>query len=558
MPRLTGYAGLHDYNRAIRDIATSAEWQSGVLARQLGRVVEVAARMMGVSRVSVWRLSDDRDALHCLCQFDTHTGLVASDAKLTAAEYPHYFAALEQHRSLAVADAQHADETRELCADYLEPMGITSLLDAPIWLDGNMVGVVCHEHCGAPRVWRDEDSAFAGSMADFAAMALSQDRYRQTESVRERLARIVEATPDMVVVMTAEGYILQMNPAGRAMLGLSADADLSHTRGRDFLGEQGRSLMEDTILPALFTQGYWMGEAVLLEGTPRALPVSGVALAHRDVEGKVEYLSVTTRDLTVQKAIQREIEQLNNELETRVRVRTQELEVANRNLESFAYSVSHDLKAPLRGILGYSQLLGEEYQAALPAEAAEWVGLIGQAGLRMDRMIEDILAYSRAQMRPLVPGQLDAEKLVEQVVREFEPQWRAGAQLKLSIAPAWLQADREGVMQILRNFIANALKFSFKRTPPELCIEGYVAGGYYRFSVQDNGIGFEMRFHDRLFDMFQQLPSERANEGSGIGLALAARAAERQGGRVWATSVPGQGATFFFELPYEPTGEGAS
>lgn len=558
MPRLTGYAGLHDYNRAIRDIATSAEWQSGVLARQLGRVVEVAARMMGVSRVSVWRLSAARDALQCLCQFDGRSGLVVSDARITAAEYPRYFAALEHHRSLAVADAQHADETRELSQGYLEPMGVTSLLDAPIWLDGKVVGVVCHEHCGAPRAWRDEDSAFAGSMADFAAMALSQDRYRHVEAARERLSRIVEATPDMVVVMSADGYLLQMNPAGRAMLGLSPDEDLSRYRGRDFLGEQGRALMEDTILPTLFTRGYWTGEAVLLEGTPRALPVSGVALAHHDADGKVEYLSVTTRDLTVQKAIQREIEQLNNELEARVRLRTQELEYANRNLESFAYSVSHDLKAPLRGILGYSQLLGDEYQASLPAEAADWVRLIGQASLRMDRMIEDILAYSRAQMRPLVSGQAEADSLIDQVVREFEPQWRAGAKLARAVESASLQCDREGVMQILRNFIANALKFSSGRTPPMLRIEGAVAGTHYRFSVQDNGMGFEMRFHDRLFDMFQQLPSEHAAEGSGIGLALAARAAERQGGRVWATSAPGQGATFFFELPYVPMGKEAT
>jgi PAS domain S-box-containing protein len=548
MERLTGCAGLHDYNRAIREIAASIDWQSGQLVRQMGRVVEVAARSMGVDRVGVWCLRPDRLVLDCVCQFDRRYGLVDPGPPLNAGDYPAYFAALANNRALAVSDALRDATTVELATPYLQPMGIASLLDAPIVLDGEMVGVVCHEHLGEPREWRDEDVAFAGSMGDFAAMALSQNRYQQVEAARERLNRIIEATPDMVAVMAPDGRLIQMNPAGRKLLGLSAHADISRYRSRDFLGEQTTSLLETEILPALHGSGHWTGEALLREGTPLALPVAVVALAHRDAQGQVEYFSVTLHDLTRQKAILHEIESLNNQLEARVRARTRELEYANRNLESFAYSVSHDLKAPLRGIEGYSRLLASDYRGSLPQEAREYVDLIAVASQRMDQMIEDILAYSRAQMRPLKPVRTELRPLVQQVISEFEPQLRDGVELEQDVEAGILECDREGLTQILRNFLSNALKFSRAQTPPRIRIDGRQRGRDYRFAVSDNGAGFDMRYHDRIFEIFHRLPSEAGQSGTGIGLALAARAAERLGGRVWAESAPGQGATFYLEL----------
>lgn len=548
MGRSTGYAGLHDYNRAIRDIATSADWQSGKLARQLERVVQVAARYMGVGRVGIWRMQQGQNSLDCVCQFDSRVGVTRPLKSLSRDQHPTYFFALANNRVLAVADALNDAMTAELIDGYIKPLKIASLLDAPIWLDGEMVGVVCHEHSGTPRVWRDEDVAFAGSMSDFAAMALSLNRFQYVESARERLTRIIEATPDVVAIMATNGYLIQMNPAGRQLLGLTEQDDVTRFRSRDFLGEHTLYLLETEILPALHRSGRWTGEALLREDSPQALPVSVVALAHHDIAGQLEYFSVTLRDLTAQKAIQREIKALNNELEARVRIRTQELEFANRNLESFAYSVSHDLKAPLRGIEGYSRLLASEYRDNLPEEAREYIDLIGASSRRMDRMIEDILAYSRAQIRQLEVLRTDVDQLIQRVVSEFDQQFRDGVVLTLQIEPAVLECDREGMMQILRNFLANALKYSCESTPPRIRVEGRVEAKGYRISVNDNGMGFDMRYHDRIFEIFHRLASTVDQDGTGIGLALAARSAERMGGRVWAESAPGQGATFFFEL----------
>lgn len=548
MERIKGYAGLHDYNRAIRDIASSPDWQSGDLARQLDRVIQVAARYMGVGRVGVWLLGAENRLLDCHCQFDERTGLTRPSLSLHCERYPAYFEALTQSRVLAVDDALNDRVTAELVEAYLQPHRIVSLLDAPIWLNGQWIGVICHEHSGEPRAWRDEDVAFAGSMSDFAAMAFSQRRYQQVESVRDRLARIIEMTPDIVATMTLDGYLIEMNSAGRQLLGLAEDVDVTRFRGRDFMGRDTRYLLETEILPALHRSGRWVGEAMLRENTTRALPVSVVALAHRDPQGALEYYSVTLRDLSAQKKIQAEIRRLNEGLEARVAMRTRELEYANRNLEAFAYSVSHDLKAPLRGIAGYGRLLAEDYGAQLPDEARDYLASILDASRRMDRMIEDILAYSRAQIRELKPGPVDVVEVVRRVVGEFDAQWRDGVERVDAVEPAVLECDREGLSQILRNFVANAIRFSRDRHPPRIRIEGRTTPGGYRFSVSDNGIGFDMRYHDRVFEIFQRLPNNDESDGSGIGLALAARAAERMNGRVWADSVPGQGATFYFEL----------
>ncbi|MCA1925170.1 MAG: GAF domain-containing protein [Thiobacillus sp.] len=549
MGHLTGYAGLHDYNRAIRDIAASPDWQSGQFARQVRRVVEVAARFMGVSRVGVWRLRAGGEALDCLCQYDSRYGLVEPGRSLDANCFPAYFAALANNRALAASDALADARTAEMAESYLRPMRIASLLDAPIWLGGEVVGVVCHEHVGNPRIWRDEDIAFAGSMGDFAAMAMSQARYQRVEAARERLERIIEATPDMVAIMAPDGHLIQMNPAGRRLLGLSAHADISSYRSRDFLGEHTTYQLDTEIRPALFNAGHWAGEAVLREGTPQAMPVSVVALAHRDAQGNLEYFSVVLRDLTAQKTIQREIETLNHELEARVRARTQALETANRNLESFAYSVSHDLKAPLRGIAGYSRLLAVDYRDALPDEAREYVDLIRQASERMDRMIEDILAYSRVQVREMNPAPVGVREVVRRLLEEFEPQLRAGVELQQDVEPGVLETDRDGLMQILRNYLSNALKFSRRASPPRIRIEGRRQGAGYRFAVTDNGMGFDMRYHDRIFEIFHRLPNDDETTGTGIGLAIVARAAERLQGRVWAESEQGKRTTFYFEQP---------
>jgi PAS domain S-box-containing protein len=276
-----------------------------------------------------------------------------------------------------------------------------------------------------------------------------------------------------------------------------------------------------------------------------------------EAEDKVGGVVIFTENITDRKTAEaalRESEErlraLNEELEERVSERTAQLEAANRELESFSYSVSHDLKAPLRGIDGYSRLLEEEYRDRFDEEGRRFLANIRQGAAQMDKLIEDLLAYSRMERRSLLIGKVDLPTLVRAVLNDREAELtQAGVQVRLEVPPVSVQGDREGLAMVLRNLVDNAVKFSHVAKPPVIEIGGRKEGASALVWVRDNGIGFDMKFHDHIFSMFQRLQRSEDYPGTGIGLALVRRAMGRMGGRVWAESAPGMGATFYLEIP---------
>lgn len=241
---------------------------------------------------------------------------------------------------------------------------------------------------------------------------------------------------------------------------------------------------------------------------------------------------------------------LLNELEDRVRERTAQLEAANRELESFSYSVSHDLKAPLRGIDGFSRILEEDYRDRLDAEGRRFLQNIRRGTAQMNQLIEDLLAYSRMERRSLQGASLDLSAMVQDVLAERMAEIeQSGVLLRPQLPEVTVFADREGLLIVLRNLLENAIKFSRDAQSPTIDIGARSEGDKTVLWVRDNGIGFDMKFHDRIFDMFQRLQRAEDYPGTGIGLALVRKAMQRMDGRVWAESSPGAGATFFLELP---------
>jgi signal transduction histidine kinase len=242
--------------------------------------------------------------------------------------------------------------------------------------------------------------------------------------------------------------------------------------------------------------------------------------------------------------------QLNAELESRIEARTAALNAKTRELETFAYSVAHDLKAPLRGIDGYSRLLLEEYAGKLDNEGYAFLKTIQSSTDEMNRLIDDLLEYSRLERRELKTNRLELAPLVNLVVEEKrrEP-GRKPVDFVVNLNGETVIADSNGLTQSLRNYLDNAVKFTGKVAAPRVEIGAQENGANCVVWVRDNGVGFDMKDHDRIFDIFQRLSATDDYPGTGIGLAIVRKAMERMGGRAWAESTPGEGATFYLEIP---------
>ncbi|MBI4988884.1 MAG: DUF3365 domain-containing protein [Rhodocyclales bacterium] len=241
-----------------------------------------------------------------------------------------------------------------------------------------------------------------------------------------------------------------------------------------------------------------------------------------------------------------EIFELNASLERRVAERTADLERANRELEAFSYTVSHDLRAPLRAINGFSHLLIEGEGERLSEEGKRMFGRIVHNSNRLGELIDDVLEYSRAGRIALVPVEVDLERLALSVAHELQEAY-PGAAVDVAPLPR-AQGDETMLRQVLQNLIGNALKFSAGASQPHVEIGVREDHGRRVYFVRDNGVGFDMNYAGKLFGMFQRIHTGAQFPGTGVGLAIVQRLVERHGGEVWAESAPGQGATFHFTL----------
>jgi light-regulated signal transduction histidine kinase (bacteriophytochrome) len=265
--------------------------------------------------------------------------------------------------------------------------------------------------------------------------------------------------------------------------------------------------------------------------------------------GKPRQYVAIRADITERKRVEEEIQRLNTELELRVRERTTQLEVANKELEAFSYSVSHDLRAPLRGIDGYARILEEDYNAKLDDEGRRVLGVVRSEALRMGALIDNLLTFSRLGRQRVELTVIDMTALARDVFdRLIEKAEGAPVRFDLDELPP-AHGDIAMVRQVLVNLLGNAIKFTRRRSAPVIEIGGTLADGTSAYFVRDNGEGFDEAFKDKLFRVFQRLHSEEEFEGTGVGLALVQRIVHRHGGEVRAEGRPGIGATFHFTLP---------
>ncbi len=351
----------------------------------------------------------------------------------------------------------------------------------------------------------------------------------------------------IVAITDPQGRITYVNDKFCAISKYSRDELLGQDHRIINSGHHSKEFIRD--LWRTIAQGrVWHGEIMNRAKDGSHYWVDTTIVPFLNEQGKPRQYVAIRADISERKQAEQTIQRLNAELEQRVIERTAQLEAANRELEAFSYSVSHDLRAPLRAVDGFSQAVIEDFGPLLPEEGRRQLNTIRYAAQRMGKLIDDLLSFSRLNRHPLKREAVDMNALVRSVADELGAPWadrEIGWQVG-TLPPC--RGDPALLRQVWLNLLSNALKYTRKRERAsiEVGVEESPEGLAYR--VQDNGVGFDMRYADKLFGVFQRLHRIEEYDGTGVGLAIVQRIVHRHGGRVWARSAPGQGATFCFTL----------
>lgn len=357
---------------------------------------------------------------------------------------------------------------------------------------------------------------------------------------------LAEHLEHVVWVGSADGdHIIYINPACRRVFGWPEECfygdPLFHRKlaHPEDLGEV------EALIATLVRDGKAQAEYRIVRADGGVRWVRTEAYVVPDKHGRASRHSGLTRDITARRESELDSQKLQAELERRVEQRTAELVALNRELETFSYSVSHDLKEPVRAIEGLTSILVSDHAPHLPPEARGLVVRLQSGAVRMRRLIDGLLSLSRVERKPLAIVPVDMERLASEVLTTTVPQTR-GREVRLELGDLPPCAgDIDLLRVVLVNLVSNALKFTREREQPEIAI-GFERGAYF---VRDNGIGIDPRHAERVFQPFERLHAHEHYEGSGIGLATVRRIIERHHGRVWVDATPGGGATFRFEIP---------
>ncbi len=358
-------------------------------------------------------------------------------------------------------------------------------------------------------------------------------RERDEEHTRQ-LARAIEQCPASIVIVNPAGNIDYVNPKFVALTGYSVEEAIG--RNPRFLQSGNKTREEYAQLWRTIKGGdTWHGTFCNKKKNGDIFWEQASISPITDHNGRITHYVAVKEDITEQRRAQ------------------EQLRAKNEELKGFAYTVSHDLKAPLRGITGYAQELTRKHQDGLSERAVFCLAQIVTAAKNLDQLIEDLLKYSRldAETPTATPVQLDA--VVQSILHDrSHTLTELAVQLSVQVPAQQLVTWERGLHQVLSNLIDNAIKYSRQATPPRISIVAASANGRCLLSVADNGIGFDMKYHDRIFGLFNRLVRPTEFEGTGAGLAIVKKLIDKIGGRIHAESAPGQGATFYIDIPCQP------
>ncbi|MDZ8087997.1 MAG: AAA family ATPase [Nostoc sp. DedQUE12b] len=441
-----------------------------------------------------------------------------------------------------------------------------SILCAPLLNQGKLTGIVLLENNLTTSAFTPERIEIFSLLSTQAAISIDNARLlkqqaelneslraeiterQRAEKDRDRLITILEASTDYIGMADPQGNILWNNTQANKLAEKPLNKDSAFSIP-NYHPQWALELVQNEGIPTAVRDGTWVGETALIDRDGREFPVSQLIIAHKASDGSLEYLSSVTRDISALKAAEAEVRQLNTELEERVIQRTAELQAANKALEAFSYSVSHDLRAPLRAIVGFSRMIQEDYGEQLDAEGNRYLKVVRENAKRMGELIDDLLNLSRLDRKEMYLQPVLPNEIIQQVLSDLASDLK-GRQIEFAIADLPIcQADPSLLKQVWINLLSNAIKYTRYKSSAYIEVGYEVMDGEGVYFIKDNGAGFNMRYADNLFGVFQRLHREQDFAGTGIGLAIVQRIIQRHSGRIWAEAAVAQGATFYFTVP---------
>ncbi len=548
--------------KASRAIAGEIE-----LGRLLDKLMNIAVENAGAQRGALILERGGKWVIEAKADVNAGTEVLGAEQLLPGGSIPADIVlwVARTHESVLLNDASRS--ARFSNDPRVSGSGIKSVICAPLINQGRMSGIIYLENNLTAGAFGPERLELLKALSVQMALALDNARlYQKAQAeIAERKAAeealrgserkfrtIYDSINDALFVQAMDGSLLDVNDTMCSMYGFTRQEAL-RLRVEDF--SQGRPPYTQADMLEWVRKTAESGPQILewkakrRDGSEFWVEVN---MRKASVSGEDRIL-VTVRDIEDRKKAEEEIRRLNEQLERRVEERTEKLETANRELESFSYSVSHDLRAPLRAIDGYTRILMDDHSSAMSPDGRRLCAVIRQNTLRMGQLIDDLLAFSRFGRAELQKRDIDMEELARSVFQEVAGPAARGRILfgVFPLPPA--AGDPTLIRQVWINLISNGIKFSSKNERPRIDVGSFTRERETVYFVRDNGSGFDMRYMGKLFGVFQRLHTESEFEGTGVGLAIVKRIVERHGGSVWAEGEPDKGAAFFFTLPPSPS-----
>ena len=525
---------LQEQNAVLMELVKRKTFSAGRDLNTAAReITESATNTLRIERASVWLYKSDRLNIQCIDLYEWSKSHHSQGMELAVVDYPAYFQALQEERILAAHDAHIDPRTKEFSQFYLSPLGINSVLDAPIWLGGEIVGVVCHEHVGTAREWTLEEQNFAGSIADLVALAMkAHERKRAEDALQEsekKYRSVVDNIKEVIFQMDTAGEWTFLNHAWTEITGFSIEESIG-TKFLSYVFLDDRQCTLDSFQPLIEHQKeqcHHEFRCLTKDGECRWIEV--YARVNLDVEGNIIGTSGTLNDVTERLKVER----MKNE---------------------FISTVSHELRTPLTSILGSLGLVTNGVAGEIPPSAKALLDIAHKNSERLVRLINDILDIEKIESGKMTFNlqPLELMPLLEQAIaanQAYGEQYKVKFILENTLVGVKVNADGDCLMQVLTNLLSNAAKFS----PPDDTVVISVArhDRAIQVAITDRGSGIPEEFRSRVFQKFAQADSSatRQKGGTGLGLSITKAIVEKHNGQINFVTETNVGTTFYFYLP---------